>query len=285
MKFTKMQGCGNDYVYVNAFEEKIEDPSELAKKISDRHFGIGSDGLILVCPSDKCDVKMKMYNADGSESEMCGNGVRCVAKFACDHILGAKKEVTVETLAGIKKITMGEISGLTQFATVDMGEPVVSCEKIPVLIDKEKAISEKVLIGGREYRITCVSMGNPHAVTYVDDVTFPDFEKIGQQFENDRLFPNRVNAEFVKVVNRNEIEMRVWERGSGETFACGTGACASAYASMLNGYTENKVAVKLKGGTLLIEYKDGHIFMTGPATTVFEGETDTSLLEFNSTNF
>ncbi|MCR5154248.1 MAG: diaminopimelate epimerase [Lachnospiraceae bacterium] len=277
MKFTKMQGCGNDYVYVNTFKEKVEDPAAVSVRVSDRHFGIGSDGLILVGPSKVADVKMNMYNADGSEAQMCGNGVRCVAKFALDNGLAKGDTVNVETLAGIKSIKVLKEEGNTRFFTVDMGEPELDPEKIPVLLGKEKAIKEKVKVDGKEYEITCVSMGNPHAVTFMKGVDELKIEEIGPKFENNAMFPERTNTEFVELIDGETVKMRVWERGSGETLACGTGACAVAVACVLCGYTNNKVKVKLLGGDLEIFYdKDNtnHVFMTGPATTVFEGEID-----------
>ncbi len=274
MKFTKMQGCGNDYVYVNTFVEKIDNAPELSKKVSDRHFGMGSDGLILVGPSKIADVKMNMYNADGSQAQMCGNGVRCVAKFALDNGLASGEEVRVETLAGIKTIKVGERTGNTGMFTVDMGEPVTHCKRVPVLINKDTAVNETVTVDGREWKITCVSMGNPHAVTLIADTDSLNIEEIGPKFENDPIFPERTNTEFVQIIDRKTVKMRVWERGSGETLACGTGACATAYACILNGLTDNEVTVKLLGGDLVIRYdeKTHHIFMTGPATTVYTGE-------------
>ena len=273
MKFTKMQGCGNDYVYVNCFVEKIENPAELARKVSNRNFGIGSDGLILICPSEVADVEMVMYNADGSRSQMCGNGIRCVGKYAYDYGLVDKEVITVETLAGIKTLQLEVIDGKVKNVTVDMGAPVLTAEKIPVIAEKEELIEYPVSVGGKEYFLTCVSMGNPHAVTLVEDTDSLELEKIGPEFEHHAMFPERVNTEFIQVINPQEIKMRVWERGSGETLACGTGACASAYACMITGKTEKEVVVHLLGGDLRIRYDEatGHIFMTGPAVVVFEG--------------
>ncbi len=274
MKFTKMHGCGNDYVYVNLFEEKIDDPAELSIKISDRHFGIGSDGLITIGPSDVADFRMRIYNADGSEAEMCGNGVRCVAKYVYDHNLTDKTEISVETGAGIKILKLFVENGKVAQVTVDMGEPGLKPEEIPVVAEGDRVINEPIEVCGREWRMTCVSMGNPHAVVFVDDVENFDIEKYGPHFENHERFPKRTNTEFVHVVSPTEAYMRVWERGSAETWACGTGTCATVMACILNGKTENKVLVHLRGGDLTIEYdkKTNHIFMTGPATEVFNGE-------------
>jgi len=274
MKFTKMQGCGNDYVYVNCFTEKIENAPELAKRVSNRNFGIGSDGLILVCPSAVADVRMVMYNADGSQSQMCGNGIRCVGKFAYDYGLVNKECITVETLAGIKTLQLQTENGKVKTVTVDMGKPELEAKKIPVLSEKEQVIGESVRVLGTEYTITCVSMGNPHAVTFVESVSAIEIEKVGPVFEHHPMFPERVNTEFIELAGKDELKMRVWERGSGETLACGTGACASAYAAMLNGYTGQEVLVHLLGGDLQIRLDEetGHIFMTGPAVTVYEGE-------------
>lgn len=273
MKFTKMQGCGNDYVYVNCFEEKVENPSKVAQIVSDRHFGIGSDGLILICPSDVADFRMRMYNADGSESEMCGNGIRCVGKYVFDYGLTDKKKVTVETGAGIKELEFTIENGKVSLVKVDMGEPILKASDVPVVSDKEQVINEEIVVNGTSWKMTCVSMGNPHAVVYIPDTKSLEIEKIGPHFENHEVFPNRTNTEFVQLLSKDEINMRVWERGSGETWACGTGTCACVMASILNGYTDNKVLVHLLGGDLVIEYDEesNHIFMTGPATTVFEG--------------
>lgn len=276
MKFTKMHGCGNDYVYVNCFEEKIENPSETARLISDRHFGIGSDGLILICPSDKADFRMAMYNLDGSEGKMCGNGVRCIAKYVYDHHLTDKTQISLETLGGIKYLDLNIKDGKVETVTVDMGAPILTPSEIPVNIPKEQAVDEPVDIDGKEWRITCVSMGNPHAVVFVDDTASLKLEQIGPLFEKHPLFPEQVNTEFVHVIDRHTVDMRVWERGSGETLACGTGACATAMACILTGQTDNKVLVHLVGGDLLIEYdaEKNTVFMTGPATEVFSGEIE-----------
>ena len=273
MKFTKMQGLGNDYVYVNCFEEKNETPSELAAKISDRHFGVGSDGLIMINPSEKADFEMEMYNADGSRGEMCGNGIRCVGKYVYDYGLTDKTEISVETLGGVKYLSLNVEDGKVRSVRVDMGSPVLRPADIPVRCEGERAVDVPVNVDGTEYRMTCVSMGNPHAVVFVDDVeTFP-LEAVGPKFENHEVFPNRVNTEFVRVVDRKTAEMRVWERGSGETLACGTGACAVAVACVLNGMGEDEMTVKLLGGDLLIQWdrENDKVYMTGPAETVFDG--------------
>ena len=273
MKFTKMQGLGNDYVYVNCFEEKIETPSELAAKISDRHFGVGSDGLIMIKPSEKADFEMEMYNADGSRGEMCGNGIRCVGKYVYDYGLTDKTEISVETLGGVKYLSLNVEDGKVRSVRVDMGSPVLRPADIPVRCEGERAVDVPVNVDGTEYRMTCVSMGNPHAVVFVDDVeTFP-LEAVGPKFENHEVFPNRVNTEFVRVLDRKTAEMRVWERGSGETLACGTGACAVAVACVLNGMGEDEMTVKLLGGDLLIQWdrENDKVYMTGPAETVFDG--------------
>ena len=277
MKFTKMHGCGNDYVYVNCFKETIENPNEAAKFVSDRHFGIGSDGMICIHPSDKADFRMAMYNSDGTEGAMCGNGVRCIAKYVYDYGLTDKTTITIETKGGIKELDLTVEDGKVTWVNVDMEAPVLDADKIPVIYDEEnKVIDKPVLVDGREYRITCVSMGNPHGVVFVDSVDDLDFEKLGPMFENHPMFPDRVNTEFIQVVDDHTIKMRVWERGAGETLACGTGACASAYASYLNKKTGKKVLVHLLGGDLQIEYdEEKHtIFMKGPATKVFDGEID-----------
>lgn len=276
LKFTKMQGCGNDYVYISTFDQTVEDLSSVAKKLSDRHFGIGGDGVIFVCPSDVADGKMRMFNEDGSEGRMCGNGVRCVAKFLYDHGLARKETLTVETLSGIKTITLTMESGEVVGATVDMGKAETNPSQIPVLLEGEEIINRPITVGGREYRITCVSMGNPHCVIFTDDVRSIPLEKIGPLFERNPLFPESVNTEFIRVIDRTHLEMRVWERGSGETLACGTGACASVVAAVKNGYCDKNtpITVTLLGGDLRIVYGDETVLMEGPARTVFEGTCD-----------
>ena len=270
MKFTKMQGLGNDYVYVNCFKEKIDDPSALAVRISDRHFGVGSDGLILINPSKVADCEMEMYNADGSRGEMCGNGIRCFSKFVYDQGLTDKTTLKIETLAGIRTCELNVEDGKVTSVCVDMGEPITLCSDIPVNYSKVEMVNAPIEIDGNTYYCTAVSMGNPHVIQYVDTLDF-DIEAIGPKFEHASLFPESVNTEFVKVVDREHLKMRVWERGSGETMACGTGACAVMYASYLNNKCDEKVDVELLGGHLQIELRDKKIFMTGPARTTFEG--------------
>ncbi|MBP5324067.1 MAG: diaminopimelate epimerase [Pseudobutyrivibrio sp.] len=274
MKFTKMHGCGNDYVYVNLFEEKVNDPAAVSIKISDRHFGIGSDGLITISPSDKADFRMRIYNADGSEAEMCGNGIRCVAKYVYDHKLTDKTEISVESGAGVKYLTLFVENGKVEQVRVDMGEPILTPAEIPVVADGDKVIDAPIEVGGKTWNMTCVSMGNPHAVVFVDDTENFELEKYGPLFESHERFPKRTNTEFVQVISRTEANMRVWERGSAETWACGTGTCACVMACILNNKTEDKVLVHLRGGDLTIEYdrQTNHVFMTGPATEVFQGE-------------
>lgn len=276
MKFTKMQGLGNDYVYVNCFEEKIENPPAVARYVSDRHFGIGSDGLIMINPSEVADFEMEMYNADGSRGEMCGNGIRCVAKYVYDYRLTDKTQISVETLGGIKYLDLTVEDGKVVLVKVDMGKPGLKSDLIPIISENEKVIDEPIEVDGQVYHMTGVSMGNPHTVIYVDDVKNLDLEKIGPKFENHERFPKRINTEFVHCIDRNTVEMRVWERGSGETLACGTGACAVAVASILNNLTDTRVTVKLLGGDLQIEWdqKKNHVFMTGPAKVVFDGVID-----------
>ncbi len=273
MEFTKMQGLGNDYVYVNCFKEKIENPSEMAVKVSDRHFGIGSDGLILIKPSEVADFEMEMYNADGSRGEMCGNGIRCVAKYVYDYGLTDKTSISVETLGGIKYLDLTVEHGKVTLVKVDMGTPILKPELIPIVAKGETVIDEPIMVGGKEYHMTGVSMGNPHDVVFMDDIKNLEIEKIGPLFENHERFPNRINTEFVNVIDRHTAQMRVWERGSGETLACGTGACAVAVACILNGLTENTVTVKLLGGDLRIEWdrEKNTVYMTGPAEVSVAG--------------
>ena len=277
MKFTKMHGAGNDYIYINCFEETVKDPEKLAIKVSDRHFGIGSDGLILISPSDKADFKMNIYNADGSEGMMCGNGIRCVSKYVYDNGMTDKDEISVETRSGIKLIKMNVENGKVVSARVNMGEPILQADKIPTKFDGESVVRQKLTIDGKEYEITCVSMGNPHCIVYVDDVKSIDLEKTGPKFENNEMFPERINTEFVHVVSDTELDMRVWERGSGETLACGTGSCAVTVASVLCGYCKRNTEIKINllGGTLTDIWTDGgDVYMTGPAATVCTGEIE-----------
>lgn len=273
MKFTKMQGLGNDYVYVDCTSEMIENPEAVARYVSDRHFGVGSDGLILICSSEVADFEMRMYNADGSRGEMCGNGIRCVAKYVYDYGLTDQTHISVETLGGIKYLDLTVEDGKAKLIRVDMGTPGLAPEQIPILSDADRVIDEPILVDGVEYRMTGVSMGNPHTVIFVEDVQGLDLEKIGPSFENHERFPKRINTEFAHVLDRKTVEMRVWERGSGETLACGTGACAAAVASILNGKTQDAVTVKLQGGDLKIEWdrEADKVYMTGPAEVVFEG--------------
>ena len=265
MRFTKMQGCGNDYIYVNAMEERVESPGRLAKAVSDRHFGIGADGLILIGASKTADFSMEMYNADGSKGAMCGNGIRCVGKYAYDHHIVDKSQISVETLSGIKYLDMKVENGKVTAVTVDMGEPEQTSE-----------LPEKIEVDGTEYEFTGISMGNPHAVLFMDEIDSLDLETIGPKFEFHKRFPDRTNTEFVKVIDRTHVKMRVWERGSGETMACGTGACAVAVASILAGHTEDEVEVELLGGCLQIRWdrEKNRVFMTGPAVEVFRGEDE-----------
>ncbi|MCR5784135.1 MAG: diaminopimelate epimerase [Eubacterium sp.] len=276
MKFTKMHGLGNDYVYVNCFTEEVKNPEEVSKFVSRPHFGIGSDGLILIKPSKVADFEMAMYNADGSRGEMCGNGIRCVAKYVYDYKLTDKTDISVETLAGIKYLHLTIENGKAVKVRVDMGEPILEADKIPVISDKSPVVGDDINVCGKDLKMTCVSMGNPHAIFFTDDPKNLDLEKIGPDFENHERFPNRINTEFIKVTDRKNIEMRVWERGSGETLACGTGACATAVACILNEKTDRLVTVHLLGGDLEIEWnkEDNHVYMTGPATVVFDGEID-----------
>ena len=274
MKFTKLHGCGNGYIYVNLFEERLENPAEMAIAVSDHHFGIGSDGLITIGPSSVADFAMRIYNADGSEAEMCGNGIRCVGKYVYDHGLTDKTAIAVESGAGIKYLTLNVVNGKVDTVCVDMGEPIFQPQDIPVIAEGDKVIDEPITVGGVEWKMTCVSMGNPHAVVFVEDVKNFDLEKYGPLFENHERFPKRTNTEFVHVISRTEADMRVWERGSAETWACGTGTCATVVACILKGYTDREVLVHLVGGDLVIRWDEdtNHVFMTGPATEVFSGE-------------
>ena len=274
MKFTKMHGIGNDYVYVNCFQEKVDNPSEVAKFVSDRHFGVGSDGLILIKPSQIADCEMDMYNLDGSQGAMCGNGIRCVAKYVYDYSIVPKTTLRIATKSGIKELNLTVENGKVSLVRVNMGSPILEASKIPVVSDQSQAVNQPIKVNGHTYYFTGVSMGNPHAVVYLDDVDNLDIEKIGPAFEKHPVFPDRVNTEFVKVIDRKTRKMRVWARGSGETLACGTGACAVAVSSILNNLTEEEVTVKLLGGDLKIHWDrlENLVYMTGPATTVFDGE-------------
>ena len=284
MHFTKMEGCGNDYVYVNGFEEQIptEEKPELVRRLSDRHFGIGGDGVIFINPSKEADFEMEMYNADGTRAEMCGNGIRCVGKFVYDKGLTDKEHITVVSAGNVKYLELTvekadgvpEGRGAVKAVRVNMGSPILEPALIPVVADGGKVVDAPIQVDGREYRMTCVSMGNPHAVVFTQGVAGMDLEKIGPKFENHERFPNRTNTEFVEVIDRQTVFMRVWERGTGETLACGTGCCATAVACVLNGFTDTKVTVRLLGGELEIEWdrERNLIYMTGPAVTVFEGQ-------------
>lgn len=276
IEFTKMQGLGNDYVYIDCYSKNVElgNISDLAKFVSNRHFGIGSDGLILICKSDIADFKMRMFNFDGSEAEMCGNGIRCVGKFVYDKGLTNKETVEIETLAGIKILNLNVKNGKVETVRVDMGEPILTPDEIPVRFDKEPVKNLKIKAVDREFSFTCISMGNPHAVTVIDNTKEFEIEKYGPVLEVDEHFPKKSNIEFIEVIDKDNVKMRVWERGSGETLACGTGACAVAVACIINGFTNRKVNIELLGGTLQIEWDEetNHVFMTGPAVTVFGGK-------------
>lgn len=277
LKFTKMHGLGNDYVYIDCTKTgMIDHVTYLAQFVSNRNFGVGSDGLILICHSETCDFKMRMFNQDGSEAQMCGNGIRCVGKFVYDKGLTTKKEITIETLAGVKKLKLQLQEGKVQQVEVDMGEPILEAKDIPVISSNSPVINLTLQVEQKKFLCNCVSMGNPHAVILVEDVANFEVEKYGSKLEVDGHFPQKANIEFVRVINPNTIQMRVWERGSGETMACGTGACAVAVACHLNGLVSNEVTVKLLGGDLKINWnkKDNHVYMTGPAVTVFEGELE-----------
>lgn len=275
MKFTKMQGIGNDYVYVDCTKKELDNPAKISEFVSDRHFGIGSDGLILIKSSDKADFFMEMYNADGSQAEMCGNAIRCVGKYVYDFGLTDKTSISVETLAGIKYLELTVEDGKVSIVTVDMGAPELIAKNIPVLSDNEQVINEKITVAGKEWEMTCVSMGNPHCVVFMNE-PIKDFplEKIGPDFENHERFPKRINTEFVEVLDRKTVNMRVWERGTGETMACGTGACASTVAAILCGHTEDEITLHLLGGDLKVRWdrEANKVYMTGPATVAFTGE-------------
>lgn len=280
MKFTKMQGIGNDYVYVNCFEEAVPNPSKVASFISDRHFGIGSDGLILICPSQVADCKMVMFNSDGSQSQMCGNGVRCVGKYIHDRGLTAKTTVTVETLGGIKTLQLHLHEDKVSAITVDMGKPILAPAEIPVASTKDRFIDQPVTVRDKTVSITAVSMGNPHAIVFVEDTNSLELAKLGPDFEHHPIFPERTNTEFIQVLDRSNLNMRVWERGAGETLACGTGACAALVAAVLTGRCDREATLHLLGGDLRIRWDEttDHVFMTGHAEFVFDGEIDISQL-------
>ncbi len=282
LKFTKMHGCGNDYIYVNGFSQHIDadNKPELVRRLSDRHFGIGGDGVIFINPGKKAAFEMEMYNADGTRAQMCGNGIRCVAKYVYDYGLTDKTSITVESFGAVKylDLTLGT-DGTVSTVRVNMGAPILTASEVPVLSDNEQVVDEEITVNGQTYRMTCVSMGNPHAVVFVDDIDDMKkfkIEKIGPYFENHERFPERINTEFVKVIDKNTVQMRVWERGTGETLACGTGCCATTAACVLNGRTDTKVNVKVLGGEILCEWdrEENLIYMTGAAATVFEGSVE-----------
>lgn len=274
LKFTKMHGCGNDYIYFNCFKEQVPNPEELSIRLSDRHFSVGGDGIILVCPSEAADAKMRMFNADGSEGKMCGNGIRCVAKLCADEGITTADTVTIETLSGIKTIELVHENGEVVGAKVDMGKAEFDPAKIPVLLDGDSVINRSVNVEGKEYKITCVSMGNPHCVVFTSGIDAMELEKIGPGFEKNEMFPENVNTEFAEVISPRELKMRVWERGSGETWACGTGTCATVAAAVKNGICPagEDILVHLRGGDLTINYTDERVIMTGEAVEAFRGE-------------
>ncbi len=282
MKFTKMHGCGNDYIYVNGFVEKIDEDKkpDIVRRLSDRHFGIGGDGVIFINPGKNAEFEMEMFNADGTRAQMCGNGIRCVAKFVYDKGLTDKTSITIESFGKVKYIdlTLGK-DGKVEMAKVNMGAPILNAEEVPVISENAQVIDEEIIVNGKSYRMTCVSMGNPHAVVFVDDIDDMrnfNLEEVGPYFENHERFPERTNTEFVRVIDKGNVQMRVWERGTGETLACGTGCCATAVACVLNGRTDNRVNVNVLGGEILCEWDRNVnlVFMTGPAATVFEGEVE-----------
>lgn len=274
MRFTKMHGAGNDYVYVDCFAQELPaEPAEAARLVADRHFGVGGDGLILICPSERADARMRMYNADGSESEMCGNGIRCVAKYVYDHGIARKPTLKIETGRGVLSLDVELNRGLVERVRVDMGQPILKAEDIPVQLPGDPVVNVPLAVAGRTLEVTCVSMGNPHCIVYVDDLTDDWVLRVGPQVETDPHFPRRVNAEFVQVVSPGEVRMRVWERGSGETLACGTGASATCVAGVLSGRTQRKLRAHLPGGVLELEWAaNDHVYMTGPAVEVFTGD-------------
>lgn len=277
LKFTKMHGTGNDYVYVDLFQQQVENMPELSIRVSDRHFGIGSDGLIGIAPSKTADCRMIMFNADGSEGAMCGNGIRCVAKYVYEHGIAAKDQITVETKSGIRHLGLTVENGVVTYVSVNMGKAILAPAEIPVNASGADFIARPLTAGGKEYAVTCVSMGNPHCVVFTEEIDGLDLEKTGPLFEHHELFPDRINTEFVEVIDRKTIKMRVWERGSGETISCGTGTCAATVASVLNGYCDRgaEIEVQVRGGALYDTYlENGDVLMRGPATEVFQGEID-----------
>lgn len=276
IEFTKMQGCGNDYIYINGFKEKIDNISELAINMSERHFGVGADGLVMILPAQNADFTMRMFNNDGSEAEMCGNAIRCVGKYVYDKKMTNKTTISINTLAGIKILQLHIKDEVVDTVTVDMGEPTLEASAIPVINDTSPVIGKEVNVLGKDFILTCVATGNPHAVTFVDNVMAFEVEKYGKELEVHEIFPRKANIEFVQVQSSKRVKMRVWERGTGETLACGTGSCASVVACVLNGFTNNEITVSLLGGELLVKWdkQTNHIFMTGPARFSFEGQWD-----------
>ena len=276
LQFAKMHGCGNDYIYFNCLEHELDDPNGLSIKLSDRHFSIGGDGIIMICHSDVADAKMRMFNNDGSEGKMCGNAIRCVAKYLYDNKIVDKTDISIETLSGIKTIKCDVENGKLKYATVNMGQAILMPELIPVALDGDEIVNRSVMVNNNEYNITCVSMGNPHCVIFGGDPDLIDLEKIGPKFENAAIFPDRVNTEFAQIIDDHTIKMRVWERGSGETLACGTGACATAVAAVLCGHCKKgeDITINLTGGSLIINYTDERVLMTGPAELSFTGEVE-----------
>ncbi|PRR79528.1 diaminopimelate epimerase [Clostridium vincentii] len=274
MEFTKMHGVGNDYIYFNCMENELENPGELSKKLSDRHFGVGGDGIVMILPSNRADFRMRMFNADGSEGKMCGNASRCIGKYVYEKGLTDKKMVTLDTLGGIKELNLTVLDNKVTVVEVNMGEAITKAKDVPVNFHKDFVVNERIIVDNIEYGITCVSMGNPHCVVYMDSINELELEKLGPKFENHPMFPERINTEFLEVIDEKTLKMRVWERGSGETYGCGTGACAAVVASVLNKYCKanEEITVKLLGGDLKIKYlSNGLVYMTGPAEFVFEG--------------
>ncbi len=278
LEFTKMQGCGNDYVYVNGFTQKIEmdKKPDIVRRLSDRHFGIGGDGVIFINPSEIADFEMEMWNADGTRSQMCGNGIRCVAKYVYDYNLTDKTSLTIESFGSIKYIDLTVEEGKVSLVRVNMGAPILEAKLVPVVSENDQVLDEEIKVEGKTYKMTCVSMGNPHAIVFMDNVANLEIEKIGPYFENHKRFPERTNTEFVRIIDKNTVEMRVWERGTGETLACGTGCCATTVSCILNGFTDNRVTVKVLGGEILCEWdrEENLVYMTGPAVTVFDGTVE-----------
>ena len=276
LQFTKMHGCGNDYIYFNCMDKELDNPGQLSIKLSDRHFSVGGDGIIMICSSDKADARMRMFNADGSEGKMCGNATRCIGKYLYDNGIVKKDKISLETLSGIKYLDLTVENGKVKLVSVDMGKAILTPSEIPVNLPGDVAVNVPHSVGGKDYNITCISMGNPHCVVFGGDPDEIELEKVGPMFENDKIFPERVNTEFAQIIDESTIKMRVWERGSGETLACGTGACATAVAAVLCGYCKKgeDITLKLRGGELIINYTDERVLMTGPAAVSFTGEVE-----------